>query len=244
MSQVLEPIGDDRSVPERIYEQLLKWIIEGKFPDGKLPPEIELSAQLGVSRTALREALQKLELESYIVRRRQVGTMIVANRPKMEGGLEKLNSVTGIITNAGMEPGTTHKTLRHEPANALVARELAVKPGTEVAVLERVRTADGIPFCFDISFIPTEFFLESDLDKLGESLFTFLSKEKGQVICHAIAHMHPHVADTVLAGRLEVPKMHLLTLLEQTHYTTTEAVWYSRAFYRSDLIGFHIVRNP
>lgn len=243
MSQILEPISDNRSVPERTYEKLLELIVEGRFPDSKLPPEIELAARLGVSRTALREALHKLELENYIVRRRQIGTMIVANRPKMEGGLERLNSVTGIITSAGMKPGTATQTLRCEKANTLVAQQLGIDPGTEVAVLERVRTADGTPFCYDTSFIKTEYFTGGDLEKLDESLFAFLSQEKGQTIINAVAHIHPAIADCVLSNKLEVPKDHLLTLLEQTHYTVERALWYSRAFYRSDLIAFHIVRN-
>ena len=242
---VIEPVGDGRSVPERAYDSLLEYITQGKFSDGKLPPETELATQLGVSRTALREALQRLELESYITRRRRVGTMVVASRPKIEGGLETLNSVTGIITNAGMKPGTSLKSWRYEQANTLVAKHLNLKVGTKISVVERVRTANEVPFCFDISFVPTKHFTETDVQKLGESLFEYLTQEKGQMIGQAVTYMYPYLADSLIGDRLSVPKKHLLTLLEQTHYTTTgEALWYSRAFYRSDLIGFHIVRRP
>ncbi|HCF90860.1 MAG TPA: hypothetical protein DER58_00040 [Firmicutes bacterium] len=243
--QQIEPVGDGRSVPERAYEKLLAYVVEGKFAEGKLPPEMDLSKQLGVSRTALREALLRLESQGYISRRRRVGTVVVANRPKVEGGLEKLNSATGIIRNAGMEPGTTFKSWRMEEANPLVAQQLGVESGTKVSVFERVRTADGIPFCFDISFILEKHFGEADANKMGESLFEYFSEQEKLRIRRAVSRIYPYVADSLTGDRLALPKGHLLTLLEQTHYTASgEALWYSRAFYRSDLIGFHIVRVP
>lgn len=243
--QHIEPVGDGRSVPERAYEKLLMYVVEGKFAEGKLPPEMELSQQLGVSRTALREALLRLESQGYISRRRRVGTVVVANRPKVEGGLEKLNSATGIIKNAGMEPGTAFKSWRKEEANPLVAQQLGLKTATKVFVLERVRTADGIPFCFDISFILEKHFGEAEANKMGESLFDYFSGQEKLRIRRAVTRIYPYVADGLTGERLALPKGHLLTLLEQTHYTASnEALWYSRAFYRSDLIGFHIIRVP
>lgn len=243
--QHIESVGDGRSVPQRAYEKLLAYVVEGRFAEGKLPPEMDLSQQLGVSRTALREALLKLESQGYISRRRRVGTVVVANRPKVEGGLERLNSASGIIRNAGMEPGTTYKAWRKEEANPLVAQQLGLKTTEKVSVLERVRTADGIPFCFDISFILEKHFGEADANKMGESLFEYFSEQERLRIRQAVARIYPYIADGFIGDKLALPNGHLLTLLEQTHYTASnEALWYSRAFYRSDLIGFHIIRIP
>jgi DNA-binding FadR family transcriptional regulator len=57
--------------PQRLYRQisnqLRELIIGGEFPvASRLPSERELSAQLGVSRPSLREALIALEVEGYI----------------------------------------------------------------------------------------------------------------------------------------------------------------------------------
>ncbi|HON42182.1 MAG TPA: winged helix-turn-helix domain-containing protein, partial [Bacillota bacterium] len=89
--KTLEPIGDGQSVPSRAYERIMEFIAEGDLVGGKLPPETVLAQQLGVSRTALREALQRLESEGYIVRRRRVGTIVLASRLKLDAGLERLN---------------------------------------------------------------------------------------------------------------------------------------------------------
>ncbi len=50
--------------------------------------------------------------------------------------------------------------------------------------------------------------------------------------------------NTLYIDHAELSTFDLLMLLEQIHYTADgEALWYSRTFYRSDVIGFHIVRT-
>lgn len=51
-------------------EQLIRSILDGTFPPGTpLPPERELAARLGVSRPTLREALQRMARDGWIVTR-------------------------------------------------------------------------------------------------------------------------------------------------------------------------------
>ena len=71
----------------------------------KLPSEFEFRKSLGVSRATLREALRLLEEENVIVRRHGVGTF-VNPKPLFTSGIEHLSSVSSMIENAGMEPGT------------------------------------------------------------------------------------------------------------------------------------------
>lgn len=67
---------------------------------------LNLSFQkLGVSRATLREALRILEEEHVIIRRHGVGTF-VHSKPLFLSGIEQLNSVTKMIEQANMTPGT------------------------------------------------------------------------------------------------------------------------------------------
>ena len=241
--KTLARIGDGQSVPSRAYERIMEFIAEGDIVGGKLPPETALAQQLGVSRTALREALQRLESEGYIVRRRRVGTVVLASRLKLDAGLERLNSVTQIVQGAGMKPGTAFRDWRRETANSLIAQRLGIAIGDPVSVIERVRTADGTPFCYDINFIPAKYITEQDEDSIGESLLNYLSERYGP-IRQALAYLYPYTADAIVSEKLGVPAGHLLMLLEHTHYTPDGSpMWYSRTFHRSDVISFHIIRS-
>lgn len=70
-----------------------------------MPSEFDLAKQLGVSRATLREALRILEEENVITRRHGVGTF-VNPKPIFTSGIEQLYSVTDMIKQGGMEPGT------------------------------------------------------------------------------------------------------------------------------------------
>lgn len=57
------------SAKDFAYYQIKQWIIDGKlYPDQSVVEE-ELSTKLEISRTPLREALQRLELENMVVRK-------------------------------------------------------------------------------------------------------------------------------------------------------------------------------
>jgi len=66
-------------------DQLRRAVYAGRYlPGDRLPPERELSRQLGVSRTTLREAVRVLVAEGLVeVRRGSQGGIVVAHRPKM-----------------------------------------------------------------------------------------------------------------------------------------------------------------
>lgn len=58
-----EDIGSLRS---KVFEKLQNAIIEGHLRDGENLTEVRLSAELGVSRTLVREAIRQLELEGLV----------------------------------------------------------------------------------------------------------------------------------------------------------------------------------
>lgn len=70
---------------ELTADQLRRAILTGRYmPGDRLPPERELSRQLDVSRTTLREAVRMLVSEGLVdVRRGSQGGVVVAHRPKM-----------------------------------------------------------------------------------------------------------------------------------------------------------------
>ena len=65
----LVPIKLDNYKPlrELVFDSLRKAIILGKLKPGERLMEIQLAEEMGVSRTPVREAIRKLELEGFVV---------------------------------------------------------------------------------------------------------------------------------------------------------------------------------
>ena len=65
---------------EQAVEQIRELILSGEFePNEKLPSEVELSKQLDVSRSSIREALRVLEAEGVIDVKRGAGVFVATN---------------------------------------------------------------------------------------------------------------------------------------------------------------------
>lgn len=60
-------IENYKPLREIVFEYLRQSIVEGKLEPGKRLMEIQMAEQLGVSRTPIREAIRKLELEGLVV---------------------------------------------------------------------------------------------------------------------------------------------------------------------------------
>lgn len=86
----------EKSLSERVAEDLIAMIsIDKKFSGGdKLPNENELSSQLKVSRTTLREAIRILVAHNILEIRRGKGTFVVENEGYNSNlGLEELSTI-------------------------------------------------------------------------------------------------------------------------------------------------------
>jgi DNA-binding FadR family transcriptional regulator len=70
-------IGTKERLVDRVVNEIQRQILEGGLPPGTmLPPERELCEQLGVSRTALREAVRMLATKGLLETRPGVGTIV------------------------------------------------------------------------------------------------------------------------------------------------------------------------
>lgn len=115
--------------------------IDNEFRPGELlPNERELSARFGVARATLRQALDQLELEGRLVRRRGIGTLIAEPR-------------IGVAVAA---PGDTWRidgggTV---PAPAAVAEALELAAGAPVHTVLRVLSTGGRPVGTETLYVP------------------------------------------------------------------------------------------
>ena len=83
-----------RQTAEKLYEQI---VVEKRLaPGDKLPNEVDLSRELGVSRTTLREALRDLTVQGVLEVRRGRGTFVSERAGQVEDfGFSALDRVRG-----------------------------------------------------------------------------------------------------------------------------------------------------
>ncbi|MER5601864.1 GntR family transcriptional regulator [Streptomyces sp. NPDC002265] len=140
------------SVPEPKYWHLrtvLSEALDSEFAVGEiLPNERDLAARFGVARATLRQALEQLELEGRLQRRRGVGTTVAPPR-------------VGVAVGTGQHawPGSAEDawqpvdcTLDVPPA--AVAEVLGTGPDEAVHTVRRSRTSQGQPVAAELLHIP------------------------------------------------------------------------------------------
>jgi GntR family transcriptional regulator len=232
-------------LPDMVRDRLRQSLLMGVFPPGsKLPTEDELAERYQVSRMTLREGVRGLVEEGFLTRQAGVGTY-VTRRPRVVNNLDLNFGVTHMIQNLGMQPGVRDVRVRQELPVRKVSRALAIAPEEPVAVLERVRTADGQPIVYSVEYMPKAILVNGieELERLSGSLYNLMAR-LGHPIHHGVATIKPALADSKLAHDLLVEEGSLLLHLEQTDYSENDQPQlFSLEWYTAEESTFSIYRK-
>ncbi|MEV4411233.1 GntR family transcriptional regulator [Catellatospora sp. NPDC049609] len=129
-----------RSVPGEVYDQILRELVDGSYRPGEpLPSERRLAEALGVSRPAVREALQRMA-HAGLVDVRQGGSTTVADF-RRSGGLDLLPHL--LLPGGDVDLSVARSILEARLAVGPKVAELAARRGGPAArdVLERAVAA-------------------------------------------------------------------------------------------------------
>jgi GntR family transcriptional regulator len=233
---------DNRHLYLQVIDRLKKDIDAGVYKEKeKLPSEFDLSKQLGVSRATLREALRILEEESVIIRRHGVGTFVNA-KPLFTSGIEQLNSVSNMIKQAGMEPGTIFLSSTTQEATEDDVKRFQSED-ENFTLVERVRTANGEPVVYCVDKIP-ERVLSRNFTHEDNSIFSVLENRENRRITHAVAKIEPMGYHEKISPILNCEPETALLVLKQMHFDENdEPILYSVNYFRSDKFSFQVLRK-
>jgi GntR family transcriptional regulator len=136
-----------RSLVDVAEEALRTWLATGRHRVGeRLPPEQELSAQLGISRGTLRTALGRLERTGEIVRRQGSGTYVgPAGSEALDEGLEKLVSYSELARRRGARLEVAELEIEQLPLGGELGKLFGLDPATGATTITRVLLMDGKP---------------------------------------------------------------------------------------------------
>jgi DNA-binding GntR family transcriptional regulator len=154
-----ELVGDTvaaRTRPEQVAEpkywhlkSVLSDALDSEFAVGQiLPNERELAARFGVARATLRQALEQLELEGRLQRRRGVGTTVAPPRVGV--------AVEAAVPAAEAESADAWRAIGCAEAvpPAAVAAVLGTGADEAVHTVRRVRLLDGQPVATELLHVP------------------------------------------------------------------------------------------
>ncbi|MGP9022141.1 GntR family transcriptional regulator [Streptomyces sp. BR1] len=140
------------TVPEPKYWHLktvLSEALDSDFAVGEiLPNERELAARFGVARATLRQALEQLELEGRLQRRRGVGTTVAP--PRM--GVSVSTARHDWPGSAGDAWQAVDCTVTAPPLAA--ARLFDAESAEEMHTVRRIRTTHGQPVAAELLYVP------------------------------------------------------------------------------------------
>jgi DNA-binding GntR family transcriptional regulator len=195
----------DRSSPVPLYHQLAL-ALERAVADGRLRPgdrlenELAMTTRLGLARPTARQAIQELVRKGLLVRKRGVGTQVVAAPPIRRD--VKLSSLHDDLASSGHEP-STELLERSSGTAAELGVDDVVDVDEPLTFLRRLRRADGEPLAIMTNYLPARFRLD-DEDLRDRGLYATL---RAQGVSFAIAHQ-------TLGARLVTPDE--ATLLGET----------------------------
>jgi GntR family transcriptional regulator len=231
----------DRSSPIPLYfqiaENLTEAIKNGTFaPGGRLDNELDLAERLGVSRPTVRQAVQRLVQQGLVVRRRGLGTVVVAPRILRPVAL---TSLYDDLAAAQRHPATAVLATEQIEAGDELAEILALAPGTPVLSVERLRSADQIPLALMHNYLPAKLLQDRTAADLEHGGLYQLLRSLG---------LQLHAADQVIAARratakearlLQAPRgATVLTMTRTTFDTAGLPVEYGRHAYLAERYSF------
>jgi GntR family transcriptional regulator len=155
-------------------------------PGDRMIPENDLCSLLNVSRTTVRQSMNRLVEEGLLVRYRGKGSFIADQ--KLRRNINYMYNFTENIRSTGAVPSSV--VLKNEvlTADQMLCEKLQLpKNNKRVFFLSRLRCADNAPILYENTYIP--YYLCEGIEHLdfsGKSLYQTLSNEYSLHLFHAV----------------------------------------------------------
>lgn len=208
---------DNVPLTERARASILEAIMEQRF-DERLPSEEALAAMLNVSRTTIRTALQSLEQDGIINRKRAVGTTINAHVRRSSLALQRMVGFDGLLREKGYDVDVKIEWERG-PADSELAGVFGLEPDQDSLLTEKSYFADGALAIYIRDAVPWRNLKAEDFDQeVPASIFEFSARAWAQTVDHAIAEIVPVVKRAKDTTRLALGRGDSFIRLHERHY--------------------------
>jgi GntR family transcriptional regulator len=235
----------DRALPIPYYFQIAE-ILRGMIADTELGPEAEVSlpsenelcSLYSVTRATVRHALDLLEREGLVFRKKGKGTFL---RRRVQLDLARLCSTTRDMQARGWVPTTRVLSVGEVAPVKHVQHQLGIPDPPRTWEIHRLRLADGEPISLQWSFIAVQRAPGLDRHDLAGSLYDTLHTAYGIELRTAEQVIRTRPVTDEEALLLEIPSGAPVFVLDRTSRDQAGApAEYLHALWRGDRYDLHI----
>jgi GntR family transcriptional regulator len=223
----------------QIEEQLRKAIREPEYKNGKkLPNEVDLSKQLGISRSTLRQAINKMVFDGLLIRKKGVGTIVADTT--ISSKARNWLSFSQEMKAMGLEVKNYELHMAWVKPTEELCRFFNITENTKILKLERLRGKPEHPFVFFISYFNPRIGLTGNED-FSRPLYDLLEKDYNTVVKLSKEEISAKAADKLLANKLEIkPGDPILKRKRFVYDPGGHPVEWNVGYYRADSFVYSI----
>jgi GntR family transcriptional regulator len=235
-------INKDSSIPlyiqikemwqEQIEQNMLK-------PGDQIPTENELCRLYDVSRITVKQAINLLVGEGYLVRSRGKGTYV--KQPKLEQNLAGVTSFTDDMIRRGLRPGATLLDCAIQTAESDMVARLKLSDGERVIKIQRLRLADGQPIAIEMIWLPYNLCPSLLHEDLTASIYQILKNRYKISFSRAVQYLEASKAGKKEAKLLQIEPGDSVLQMERLSYINDNVpVEFTQSVYRGDRYKFRV----
>ncbi len=240
-------IIDNEQLSKKVQKYLMGAIKAGSYASaGKLPAEDVLAADLGVSRTVIRDVLINLEREGFITRRRGIGTVINKHVIEVVTRVDLENEFIKMLTQAGYEPSLKYVNVEKVPLSDELQEHFKLDLECRFLKVDRVLCGDGKPAIYCIDYLPLLLLKEKKYEEkeLHEPIFDFLEQR-----CHVKVHLdltvlEPELASKEIAEKLGINEGDPVMFMSEICYDIDgRPILWSKQYFPKGVLQFTCLRK-
>jgi GntR family transcriptional regulator len=224
----------------QLYSLFKKVILNGTLPHGAfMPTEQQLSDAFNVSRITSKRAMDELAAEKLVERRRGKGTHVIF---KYTPGSVKAPLVGLLQEIESMARQTKVRVLSVDILNPPedIREKLALEPNETAIKIVRVRSRDGVPFGYYVSWT-VGLDKKPSIQKLESIPRLEIFREKGLNFTHMKQTLTACAADEVLAESLDTDVGEpLLSMIRQSFDSDEKQLDYMQVYYHPERFQFEM----
>jgi len=211
---------------------------EYKREKKKLLNEVDFSRQLGVSRSTMRQAINRLVYEGLLVRKKGIGTVAVDAAIISKAGnwlsfSQEMKALGLAVKNYELYIGWV------KPPKD-ICRFYEIEDDVKVLKLERLRGNPECPFVYFISYFNPRIGLTGDED-FSRPLYEILEKDYHIIVKLSKEEISAQLADNALAEKLEIKSGEPILKRKRFVYDPGgRAIEWNVGYYRADSFVYTI----